>query len=117
MIEPGYVRKMAQYNAWQNRQLSVMLEPVPEADLRADRGAFFGSIFGTLNHLLWADTLWMSRFTDAVQPAQVGPEGQLDFTPTFPVWTAERFTLDGAIRLWADKMHAVDLAGTLTWSS
>src|SRR5690606_26389839 len=34
-----------------------------EADLRADRGAFFGSIHATLNHLLVADRIWMRRFT------------------------------------------------------
>jgi len=30
---------------------------------RADRGAFFKSMHGTLNHLLAADRIWMRRFT------------------------------------------------------
>ena len=36
---------------------------LPDADYRADRGAFFGSLHGTLNHLLVADRIWMRRFT------------------------------------------------------
>ncbi|MGM0741406.1 MAG: DinB family protein [Pseudomonadota bacterium] len=53
MILPGYGVTMARYNDWQNRQLEVALDGVPDAVLRADQGAFFGSILGTLNHLLW----------------------------------------------------------------
>lgn len=33
--------------------------------LKRDVGAFFGSIHGTLNHLLLADRIWMGRFTGA----------------------------------------------------
>ena len=32
-----------------------------DADYRADRGAFFKSVHGTLNHLLVADRIWMRR--------------------------------------------------------
>ena len=46
MIEAGYVRTMARYNAWQNRQLTEILTGVDDDVLRADRGAFFGSIMG-----------------------------------------------------------------------
>ena len=34
-----------------------------DADYRADRGVFFRSMHGTLNHLLTADWVWMHRFT------------------------------------------------------
>ena len=34
-----------------------------DADYRADRGAFFKSLHGTLNHLLVGDRIWMKRFT------------------------------------------------------
>ena len=57
MIEAGYVRIMARYNAWQNRQLTEALSGLSDAELRKDRGAFFGSLMATLNHILWADTL------------------------------------------------------------
>jgi uncharacterized damage-inducible protein DinB len=54
---------LAAYNAWANRRLFGAAEKLPDADYRADRGAFFKSVHGTLNHLLVADRLWMRRFT------------------------------------------------------
>ncbi len=53
----------ARYNKWANDRLYAAAGAVPEADYRADRGAFFGSVHGTLNHLLVADRIWMHRFT------------------------------------------------------
>lgn len=115
MIEAGYVRQMARYNAWQNRQLTEALTGVADDALRQDRGAFFGSIFGTLNHILWGDTLWMSRFTSSVHAPT--HSDHLNFAPTFAVWSAERFRMDGAIRMWADTLRTLDLKGQLSWYS
>ena len=53
----------AQYNRWANERLYEAAEQLSDADYRADRGAFFGSLHGTLNHLLVADRIWMRRFT------------------------------------------------------
>lgn len=117
MIEAGYVRTMARYNAWQNRQITTVLKDVPDDVLRKDRGAFFGSIFATLNHLLWADTIWMSRLDTRFPAPCVGADKHMEFTPTFGVWSAERFRLDGAIRMWADALRTLDLQGDLLWYS
>jgi len=54
---------LAAYNAWANRRLYEAAAALPDADYRADRGAFFGSVHGTLNHLFVADRIWMRRFT------------------------------------------------------
>ena len=54
---------MAGYNAWCNERLYDAARSLPDADYRADRGAFFKSVHGTLNHLLVADRIWMRRFT------------------------------------------------------
>ena len=53
----------ARYNRWANRLVYETAAKVTDADYRADRGAFFGSLHGTLNHLLVADLIWMKRFT------------------------------------------------------
>ncbi|MEX0311477.1 MAG: DinB family protein [Tateyamaria sp.] len=108
---------MARYNAWQNRQLTEMLTGVPDDALRADRGAFFGSIMETLNHILWGDTIWMSRFTPTMAPPAIPADQHKVFTPTFAVWTAERFRMDGTIRLWADTLDTIALKGNLSWYS
>lgn len=53
----------AAYNRWANERLYEAAEKLSDADYRAQRGAFFGSLHGTLNHLLVADQIWMRRFT------------------------------------------------------
>ena len=57
-------RAMAQYNCWMNERLYAVCADIPDAERRRDRGAFFKSIHGTLNHLLLADRLWLGRFVD-----------------------------------------------------
>ncbi len=54
---------MAGYNAWSNERLYDVAAQLSDADYHADRGAFFKSVHGTLNHLLVADRIWMKRFT------------------------------------------------------
>jgi uncharacterized damage-inducible protein DinB len=53
----------AAYNAWVNERLYDAASHIPDAEYRRDRGAFFGSLHGTLNHLLVGDRIWMRRFT------------------------------------------------------
>jgi uncharacterized damage-inducible protein DinB len=53
----------ARYNAWANRRLYDAAAGLSDEQYRADRGAFFKSMHGTLNHLLTADWVWMNRFT------------------------------------------------------
>ncbi len=53
----------AGYNAWANRRLYAAAAALSDAQYREDRGAFFKSLHGTLNHLLATDRIWMQRFT------------------------------------------------------
>ncbi|WP_397542302.1 DinB family protein [Roseovarius salis] len=117
MITPEYCRLMARYNAWQNRQLARLLRDVPLDDLKADQGAFFGSILGTLNHVLWADRMWMSRFDAGFAKPEGGIRESVDLCPTLGVWDAERFAMDGSIAAWADRLGAIRLSGDLSWHS
>ena len=54
---------LAGYNAWANGRVYDAAAQLSDSAYRADRGAFFKSMHGTLNHLLVADRLWMRRFT------------------------------------------------------
>ncbi|MEP7042148.1 MAG: DinB family protein [Dokdonella sp.] len=70
---------MARYNQWMNAKIYAASAQLDALELHADKGAFFGSVFGTLNHLLVADTIWMKRFADhpatfrALQPVRPMP--------------------------------------------
>ena len=53
---------LASYNASMNTKLYAAAATLPKDVLVADRGAFFGSIMGTLNHIVAGDTIWLRRF-------------------------------------------------------
>ena len=114
MIDRDYCQLMARYNAWQNNQLTDELERLDVAELTKNRKAFFKTILGTINHLLWADLMWMSRFEGGPQPPG-GIAESVDLQPTLAAWSADRFRTDGRIRLWAEKLSNVDLKGDLQW--
>ncbi|MGO6942184.1 DinB family protein [Rhizobium johnstonii] len=58
-----HYRMFAAYNRWANTQVYAAAAELGDAEFRNDRGAFFGSLHRTLNHLLVADRIWMKRFT------------------------------------------------------
>ena len=55
---------MASYNQWMNQAIYKAVGELSYADLVEDKGAFFGSVLGTLNHNLAADIIWLKRFAD-----------------------------------------------------
>jgi uncharacterized damage-inducible protein DinB len=54
---------MAEYNKWMNESLYSAASSLSQEDLVKDRGAFFGSIIATLNHITVADIIWLKRFS------------------------------------------------------
>nr|WP_298969107.1 DinB family protein [uncultured Halomonas sp.] len=57
-----HFEQLATYNQWMNAKVYDAASQMSAAALSEERGAFFGSIFGTLNHIVVADTLWLKRF-------------------------------------------------------
>ena len=56
---------MARYNRSVNRQLFDLLEKQDAALLDSERGSYFGSIMGLLNHILLSDLGWLSAYRDS----------------------------------------------------
>ena len=116
MITPAYVQTMAGYNSEMNRRVCEAARRLSDDGRRQERGAFFGSIFGTLNHLLWADRMWMSRFdgwekpsvTQAESPAMIGEWAAL---------AALRVETDGRLEEWAGRVTTAWLGEDLVWFS
>ncbi len=115
MITPAYAQTMARYNTWQNANLYGAAAKLPDQERKADRGAFFGSISATLNHVLWADHMWLVRFKVQEPPrAKNIAEGLAQY----PVWeelASERVKLDAFIEDWASGLRQADLEGDLKW--
>ncbi|UTW11662.1 DinB family protein [Marinobacterium rhizophilum] len=58
---------LASYNAWMNAKVYEAAARLDARELARDSGAFFGSVLGTLNHIVVGDTIWLQRF--ATHPA------------------------------------------------
>ncbi len=115
MITQAWVRMMAGYNAEMNRRLYAAAARLEDAERRRDRGAFFGSIDATLNHLLWADAMWMSRFAGWERPPDM--KAGLMWHADFAALAAARTEMDLGLIGWADALDPAWLDGDLSWFS
>jgi len=116
LVSPAYVRTMARYNAEMNRRLYEAATKIPDAERRADRGAFWGSIHGTLNHLLWGDQQWMSRFDGWDKPA-VAQKQSATLIEDFDALAAARIAADARIVDWAGRVDDAYVSGDTSWFS
>ena len=116
MIDRAYVVVMARYNAWQNENLYGAAATLSDEARRQDRGAFFGSIHGTLCHILWADSIWLSRLAGTPKPSVPGSESSR-MIAAWEELVAERRKTDALIEDWAANLPPDWLTGDLTWIS
>ncbi|MDO9525437.1 MAG: DinB family protein [Gemmobacter sp.] len=116
MISPDYCVMLARYNLWQNRSLVTAATGLTPEARNAPRGAYFGSIAGTLSHLLWADLVWLSRL-DGGQRPEGGTSASPDAFPDWGDYRRERAATDARITDWAGRLGPDDLAGDLYWYS
>jgi uncharacterized damage-inducible protein DinB len=117
---------MAAYNAWMNAKLYEAAAKLPGQELAALRKAFFGSLLGTLNHIVVGDTIWLKRF--ATHPAAhvaLDPVRKLE-TPEaldqilfadLAALAAHRQILDGVISAWAASLTEDDMAHVLHYTN
>ena len=117
MITSDYVRTMAGYNRWQNESIYSAAATLTDAQRKEQRGAFFGSIHGTLSHLLWADQIWMSRFAGTPRPKAAGIPESPAMVEHWDGLKHERTAFDQVIIDWAEHLDPKWLEGDLTWFS
>ena len=117
MIDKSYVELMARYNEWQNANLYGAADTLADAERKRERGAFFGSIHATLDHLLWGDQIWMSRFAGTPRPKAAGIPNSIAMFERWEDLKRERAAFDEVIIGWAEKLDPTWLEGDLTWFS
>ena len=117
---------LAAYNADMNRKLYDAAATLPAAQWLADRKAFFGSLCGTLNHLVAADTIWLMRFAlhPAAHPALAALRGQPIPTALTQIYsddlatlTAQRRRLDATIVRFIAELSEADLNAALRYGN
>ena len=116
MITPAFVRLMAEYNAEMNRRLYAAAARLPDVERKADRGAFWKSLHGTLVHILWGDSQWMSRFDNWPKP-DVPIRQSSQMIDDFATLQQRRVKADADILAWANRIDDKWLAEDLVWFS
>lgn len=117
---------LADYNAAMNQRMYEAAAQLPVEELLADRRAFFGSILGTLNHLVVGDTIWLQRF--ARHPAAYASLAPLRAMPAptaltqmqfyeLDHWHPHRIELDTIIQAWVREVREDDLAHVLEYTN
>lgn len=107
-------RAMASYNSWMNARLFESCAQLSDEQRKRNAGAFFGSIHGTLNHLLLADRIWMGRFTgEPYAFSSLRDELYADFAQL----RAAREREDARIAAWVRTLDAAALSSQLRYTS
>ena len=114
MISPDYCRLMARYNRWMNERLYAAAFELDDADRKRDRGAYFGSLHRTLNHLAWGDRTWLGRFTGNLYGV---PGWGADLFDDFATLAREREITDRQILAYCEALDPATLASTLEYRS
>lgn len=107
-----HFRMFAAYNRWANARLFDAAAALDPGEYKRDCGAFFGSMRGTLNHILIADRIWMKRFT-----GEGNHPGRLDAIP-YPALDelrSEREGEDARIIDWVEGLGEDDLKGSFNY--
>ena len=126
MILTNQLVLLAKYNQLMNQRQYAAAAQLSEADLYEDKGAFFKSIFGTLNHILVGDIIWLRRFSEHPSSKKAlsyiraleKPES-LDerLFADLGELNAERETVDEVIVQWVKKLSANDLGECISYSN
>jgi len=126
MSRTAHIRLMATYNEWMNAKIHEAARSLSDEALSENRNAFFGSIIGTLNHLVTGDSVWLKRFAEhsanhlALEPIRQLPApkslDQLTFSNIREL-SAHRVWLDRIIIEWSRSLTEADLDHTLNYTS
>ncbi len=114
MTTPGIFQTLARYNQWMNDKLYNVCAEMTDGDRKADREAFFGSVHGTLNHILWADYAWLNRL--AGYTYSLPPIGQ-PVHDDFEQLRAARIEADKVIIDWTDSFTPERLEEEVVWTA
>ncbi len=107
-------RALAKYNQWMNSRLYQVCAPLSDTDRKKDRDAFFGSIHGTLNHLLLGDRIWLGRFSGSIFEVSSLDE---ELYENFLELRQQRAETDQDIIAWAETLTDDTLCSTFEFTS
>lgn len=119
-MTPAYASVLARYNRWMNDKLYAVSASLSDEERKRDRGAFFGSVHRTFNHLLVADRIWLARLEQTpLEGDALGPGGirtlDQELYAELDELRRERAHTDDAITAFVATLTDAQLAGELRY--
>ncbi|AEF55252.1 DinB family protein [Marinomonas posidonica] len=114
MISQEYCQKLAVYHSLMNQQLYSACEKLSDNERKEDNKLFFKSIHGTLNHLLFGDIAWLSRFLQ--KENEIPDIGQELYSDYYDLWQARK-EWDQKLLDWSATVEHEWLASDFTFTS
>jgi len=114
MKNTSHYKLMSDYNQWMNQALFEVCEKIPDNKRKQDLGAFFKSIHSTLNHILWADEIWLGRFAGEIPDL---PAMGADIYSDFNELQSARVQTDEKIQQWLAAIDENWLASDFSFTS
>lgn len=117
---------MSRYNQWMNQKIYQAARQLGNETAKQDRGAFFRSILGTLNHIYVADIIWLNRFAQHPRKyhnlnnlPKLSNLTTLDQIVTDNIETLSKIRqeLDSVIINWCQIIEPVDLKHNLQYTN
>ena len=117
---------LAQYNQKINERLYRACFALEDSQLKKNQGAFFESIFGTLNHILLGDIFWYNRCSPNKYTYDKKDQAGNNITITslrqilydnMPELYAQRQKLDQLILNFVDQLSPTDVAAEMQYKN
>lgn len=112
MASAAVVRDLLLYMLWADRLMLKAVREVSAEDLTRDAGISFGSLLGTMAHMLGSQQLWFARFSG--HPLDHRP-GLQDF-PNLPAWIHGWEETAAGLEAFLAGLTDDQLAVPLTWT-
>lgn len=126
MTELNQLVLLAEYNQLMNQRQYAAAAKLSSADLCEDKGAFFKSVLGTLNHILVGDIIWLKRFAAHSSGHEaLSYVSDLEMPKSLDVLlfhdldelNNEREKIDRIIINWIKQLSSADLSACISYSN
>jgi uncharacterized damage-inducible protein DinB len=109
----GAARELLLYMMWADRLVLAAVRQVQPEHLTREAGVSFGSLLGTMAHVVGSQKVWLSRFSG--NPLYRVPS--LDDYPDLPSWIQGWEEMAAGLEAFLAALTDEQLAAPLTWTS
>ncbi len=110
---PEYLRQLYEYHYWANRRILTAAGPLTAEQLHQQQGQSWGSVHGTLLHMMNAEWIWLRRWNGESPRAFLSP----DDYPTLPALRERWDELEGEMLAFVAAQTQPSLERVLTYTT